>query len=90
MSNQAHDEPTPTREVTITVPIGNIRLCDVPPIAAKLMDEEPVSRQTVYSWVNNGKRGAGGEQVYLETKMSNGFQVTTYKMIETFVKGLQG
>lgn len=82
MSNQ------PTREVTIRIPVGNIRLSEVPPIAAKMLGEPEVSRQTVYSWVNHGKRGPTGEQVYLETKVANGYQVTTYKMIEQFVKGL--
>lgn len=84
MSNQ-------TRKITIEVPTGHIRLCDVPPIAAKLMGECEVTRQTVYSWVNNGKRGARGEQVYLETTTGScGVQVTTSKWIQEFVKGLNG
>lgn len=79
-----------TKKITVSVPSADIRLVDVAKVAAELMDTEPVTRQTVYSWVNNGKRGPGGEQIYLETTYRNGVQVTSLPWIRDFVKGLNG
>lgn len=76
------------RKITIEVDDADIVLSDVPPILAEILDEDPVSRQTIYAYANYGKMGPKGDRVYLETKHKNSKRVTSLKWIKAFVQEL--
>lgn len=75
-------------KITIEVDDADILMSDVPDILAEILDEDPVSRQTVYAYANNGKMGPGGDRVFLETKHKNGNLVTSLQAIKNFVQEL--
>ena len=79
-----------TRKIEIEVPADEIRISEVPDVYAKLTGTEPVTRQAVYLWIQEGKLNAKGETVHLDTKISakGGHMVTTTGMIQDFIRRL--
>ncbi len=75
-------------KITIEVPDSDIPLSEVPPILAKVMGTNPVSRQTIYTYADTGKMGPKGERVFLEVEHKDGRYVTSLVAIKAFVEEL--
>lgn len=77
-----------TKEITIQVTDADIPLRDVAGIVAKVFGGEPVSRQAVYQWTEDGRKGKDGQLVKLQTAKKRGRKHTKLAWIKTFVEAL--
>jgi hypothetical protein len=67
---------------------ANIPLVQVPEIVATIWGGDPVSRQAVYQWVNDGRKAKTGKVVRLRTKSVRGRQCTCLDWLREFVDAL--
>lgn len=66
----------------------NIPIPEVAGIVSKLYGGEPVTKQAVYQWINEGRKGRSGGTVKLQTRDRRGRMYTTIPWIKTFVESL--